>query len=77
MRDVRASLIEFDDVNRYLGGMITVLDIRYPVDDRHPLAGRRVPDADLKTSDGDTHVFALPRIHLGSCLLASLHARSS
>jgi 3-(3-hydroxy-phenyl)propionate hydroxylase len=59
LRDVLGSLIMFDDVNRYLCGMITALDIRYPADGDHPLAGRRVPDADLKTPGGATRVHAL------------------
>ena len=59
LRDVFASLLVFDDVNRYLGGMLTGLDIRYPVDVDHPLAGRRVPDADIKAANGATRVFEL------------------
>lgn len=59
LRDVFASLIVFDDVNRHLRGMITALDIRYPVDGDHPLTGRRVPDADLKMPDGTTRVYEL------------------
>ncbi|WP_404193408.1 FAD-dependent monooxygenase [Streptomyces tauricus] len=59
LRDVFASLLVFDDVNRHLRGMITALDIRYPVDGDHPLTGRRVPDADLKRTDGATRVYAL------------------
>ena len=39
--------------------MLTALDIRYPVDGDHPLTGRRVPDADLKTPDGATRVHEL------------------
>ncbi|MFE2864702.1 FAD-dependent monooxygenase [Embleya sp. NPDC059259] len=52
LRDVFGSLIVFDDVNRYLCGMLTGLDIRYPIEGDHPLTGRRVPDADLKTPAG-------------------------
>jgi 2-polyprenyl-6-methoxyphenol hydroxylase-like FAD-dependent oxidoreductase len=59
LRDVFGSLIVIDEVNRHLIGMITALDIRYPVGDDHPLAGRRVPDADLKTPDGATCVYEL------------------
>ncbi|RNL86259.1 hypothetical protein EFW17_06785 [Halostreptopolyspora alba] len=59
LRDVFSSLIAFDEVNRYLASMVTALDIRYPVDCDHPLAGRRVPDADLKTPDGATRVYEL------------------
>ncbi|MEV7187806.1 FAD-dependent monooxygenase [Kitasatospora sp. NPDC093102] len=59
LRDVLGSLIMFDDVNRYLCGMITALDVRYPVESGHPLAGLRVPDADLKTADSATRVHEL------------------
>ncbi|WP_405691592.1 FAD-dependent monooxygenase [Streptomyces sp. NBC_00057] len=59
LRDVFSSLMVFDEVNGYLRGMISALDIRYPVDGGHPLAGRRVPDADLKTPDGATRVYEL------------------
>ncbi|MFG2004669.1 FAD-dependent monooxygenase [Spirillospora sp. NPDC048911] len=70
LRDVFASLIMFDDVNRYLCGMLTGLDIQYPVDADHPLAGRRVPDADLKTSDGAGRVYEL--LHAGRPVLLDL-----
>jgi len=59
LREVFGSLMVIDDVNRYLRGIITALDIRYPADGDHPLAGRRVPDADLKTPDGATRVYEL------------------
>ncbi|MEU4615588.1 FAD-dependent monooxygenase [Streptomyces umbrinus] len=59
LREVFGSLIVFDDVNRYLRGMITALDVRYPADGNHPLAGRRVPDADLKTPGDATRVYEL------------------
>lgn len=59
LREVFGSLMVFDDVNRHLRGMLTALDIRYPVDGDHLLAGRRVPDADLKTPDGATRVYEL------------------
>ncbi|MDX3309232.1 FAD-dependent monooxygenase [Streptomyces sp. ME08-AFT2] len=61
LRDVFRSLIEYDDVNRHLGGMITALDLHYPMGDDHPLTGRRVPDVDLKTGDGRRRVFELLR----------------
>ncbi|MGW5731360.1 MULTISPECIES: FAD-dependent monooxygenase [Streptomyces] len=59
LRDVFAALIVFDDVNAHLRGMLTALDIRYPTDGDHLLAGRRVPDADLKTVEGATRVYEL------------------
>lgn len=59
LREVFTSLLEFDEVNRYLCGMLTALDIRYPVAGNHPLAGRRVPDAGLKAPDGTARVHQL------------------
>ncbi|GAA4892128.1 FAD-dependent monooxygenase [Streptomyces coeruleoprunus] len=61
LREVLGSLTRYEDVNRHLGGMITALDIQYPVGDSHPLAGRRVPDVDLTTGGGRTRVFELLR----------------
>ncbi|MFE3093566.1 FAD-dependent monooxygenase [Streptomyces sp. NPDC059248] len=59
LRDVFASMMVFDDVNGYLRTMLTALDIRYPVGGGHVLAGRRVPDAGLKTPDGTARVYEL------------------
>ncbi|MGC4984770.1 FAD-dependent monooxygenase [Streptomyces sp. DT193] len=59
LREVFSSLMVFDEVNQYLRHLLTALDIRYPVDGDHPLTGRRVPDADLKTSDGTGGVHEL------------------
>jgi 3-(3-hydroxy-phenyl)propionate hydroxylase len=59
LRDVFGSLIAFDDVNRHLREMLSALDIRYPSECSHPLAGHRVPDADLKTPGGGTRVHEL------------------
>ncbi|MCQ4212553.1 FAD-dependent monooxygenase [Streptomyces longispororuber] len=59
LREVFGELLVFDDVNRHLRAMLTALDVRYPADCDHPLAGRRVPDADLKTADGATRVHEL------------------
>ncbi|WP_232251083.1 FAD-dependent monooxygenase [Actinoalloteichus sp. GBA129-24] len=59
LRDVFASLIVFDDVNRHLRHMLTALGIRYPAVGDHPLAGRRVPDADFHTSSDASRVYEL------------------
>ncbi|MFD6414437.1 aromatic-ring hydroxylase C-terminal domain-containing protein, partial [Nocardia asteroides] len=59
LREVFGSLMVFDDVNRHLRHMLNALDIRYAVDGDHPLEGRRVPDADLDTSDGAAYVSEL------------------
>ncbi|MFC9435780.1 FAD-dependent monooxygenase [Nocardia sp. NPDC057030] len=62
LREVMGDLIEMDAVRRRLGLMITGLDIRYDTKGDHPLAGRRVPDGDLSTDEGDTRVFELLRL---------------
>ncbi|WP_412459540.1 hypothetical protein [Actinoalloteichus sp. GBA129-24] len=49
--------------------MITGLDVRYPADD-HPLAGRRVPNATLKTVRGATRVHEL--LHAARPVLLNL-----
>ncbi|WP_214413936.1 FAD-dependent oxidoreductase [Sphaerisporangium fuscum] len=72
LREVLGKLIEFDDVNRYLGEMVSALDVRYPMGAGHPLAGHRVPDADIETSSGDTRVFRL--LHAGRGVLLDLTA---
>jgi 3-(3-hydroxy-phenyl)propionate hydroxylase len=74
LRDVFSALIVFDDVNQYLRGMLTALDIRYPADGDHLLTGRRVPDADLKTTDGATRVHAL--LHAARPVLLDLRGNA-
>ncbi|MEV0292209.1 FAD-dependent monooxygenase [Nocardia sp. NPDC050710] len=61
LRDIMSDLIDMDPVRHRLGAMITALDIRYDTKGEHPLAGRRVPDVDLRTDDGDTRVCELLR----------------
>jgi 3-(3-hydroxy-phenyl)propionate hydroxylase len=75
LRDVFASLMVFDDVNRHLRNMLTALDIRYPTDGDHPLAGRRVPDVDLKTPDGAVHVYQL--LHAARPVLLDLRGNAA
>ncbi|MFX0581273.1 FAD-dependent monooxygenase [Nocardia nepalensis] len=61
LRDIMSDLIDMDQVRHRLGLMITALDIRYDIKGEHPLIGRRVPDADLITPDGETRVHELLR----------------
>ncbi|MFF4402839.1 FAD-dependent monooxygenase [Streptomyces sp. NPDC001480] len=70
LREVFGTLIGFGEVNQYLSTMITALDLRYPTPDDHPLAGRRVPNADLKDQDGDTRIRSL--LHRGRPVLLEL-----
>ncbi|MFD0364043.1 FAD-dependent monooxygenase [Nocardia sp. GCM10030253] len=61
LRGIMRDLIDMDQVRQRLGLMITALDIRYDIKADHPLSGRRVPDADLTSSGGNTRVHALLR----------------
>ncbi|WP_433323055.1 FAD-dependent monooxygenase [Spirillospora sp. CA-294931] len=61
LREVLAGLIRIPEVNRHLVGMITALDVTYPMGEGHPLLGRRVPDLALRVGGGATRVFELLR----------------
>jgi hypothetical protein len=70
LRELFAELIRVEEVNRLLTGLVSALDVRYPIDGAHRLTGGRVPDADLKTSGGDTQVSRL--LHSGRGVLLDL-----
>ena len=70
LRELFAELLRVEAVNSRLTGMVSALDVRYPIDGGNPLTGARVPDADLKTSDGDTRVYRL--LHSGRGVLLDL-----
>ncbi|MDN3359000.1 FAD-dependent monooxygenase [Actinomadura sp. DC4] len=63
LRELFEELVRFPDVNRHLVGVIT--DVRYPFEHTgataHPLLGAPVPDAPLKTADGETTLAATLR----------------
>lgn len=45
MRELFATLLRFEPVNRHLAGQISAVDLGYPsADGSHPLVGQRVPD---------------------------------
>lgn len=71
LRDIISDLINMDAVRQRLGLMITALDIRYATKCDHAVAGRRVPDADLTTAEGDTRVSRL--LHGGRPVLLLLN----
>ena len=48
VRRLLTQLMDFDDVNRYLIGKITAIDIRYDFGEGPDLLGRRMPDIDVK-----------------------------
>ncbi|MEU0101400.1 rifampin monooxygenase [Streptomyces sp. NPDC006267] len=47
LRELLSRLMDFDEVNAYLTGMITAVDIRYDLGEGHDLLGRRMRDLEL------------------------------
>ncbi|MFB7946729.1 FAD-dependent monooxygenase [Kitasatospora phosalacinea] len=77
LRELFSELMDLDQVNRYIGEMITGLDIRYPMggedgaaEPSHALVGRRLPPLPLLTSDGQVN--ALELLAAGRGLLIDL-----
>ncbi|MFD6027273.1 rifampin monooxygenase [Streptomyces griseoluteus] len=48
LRELFARLMDFEEVNRHITGMITAVDIRYDLGEGHELLGRRLRDVELK-----------------------------
>lgn len=48
LRELFTKLMDFEEVNRYVTGMITAVDIRYDFGEGHELLGRRMRDVELK-----------------------------
>jgi 3-(3-hydroxy-phenyl)propionate hydroxylase len=59
LRDTMTELLSMDEPRRRIVGMLSGLDIHYDLGDGHPLLGRRMPDLDLRSAEGPTHVFTL------------------
>ncbi|MFF7257506.1 rifampin monooxygenase [Streptomyces microflavus] len=47
LREMFAKLMDFEEVNRYVTGMITAVDVRYDLGEGHELLGRRLRDLPL------------------------------
>ncbi|MEU7728216.1 rifampin monooxygenase [Streptomyces sp. NPDC040724] len=48
LRTLLSKLMDFEEVNRYVTGMITAVDVRYDCGEGHDLLGRRLRDVNLK-----------------------------
>ncbi len=71
LRDIVTDLARLPDANRHLAGMVSGLDLRYPMPgDSHPLLGLRMPDIDLMIDGVPTPMSAL--MHTGRGLLLDL-----
>jgi 3-(3-hydroxy-phenyl)propionate hydroxylase len=59
LNEVVSQLASMDEPRKSLAGLISGLDIHYDLSEGHPLLGRRMPDLDLTTSDGELRMFQL------------------
>ncbi|WP_412075181.1 rifampin monooxygenase (plasmid) [Streptomyces xanthophaeus] len=48
LRELFSKLMDFEEVNRYVTGMITAVEVRYDFGEGHELLGRRMRDVELK-----------------------------
>ncbi|MFF4730357.1 rifampin monooxygenase [Streptomyces mirabilis] len=48
LRELLSKLMDFEEVNRYVTGMITAVGVRYDFGEGHELLGRRLRDVELK-----------------------------
>lgn len=48
LRELFGRLMDFEEVNRYVTGIITAVDVRYDLGEGHDLLGRRLRDVPLK-----------------------------
>jgi 2-polyprenyl-6-methoxyphenol hydroxylase-like FAD-dependent oxidoreductase len=59
LRETMSELLKMDEPRKRYAAMMSGLDIRYDLGTGHPLLGRRMPDLDLVTPDGQLRVFTL------------------
>jgi len=57
--DTMTELLSMDEPRRRIAGMLSGLDIHYDLGEGHPLLGRRMPDLDLVSPNGQMRVFTL------------------
>ena len=57
--DLASELAGMDEPRKLLAGIVSGLDIHYDLGEGHPLLGRRIPDLDLVSANGELRVFEL------------------
>ncbi|MGF6883578.1 2-polyprenyl-6-methoxyphenol hydroxylase-like FAD-dependent oxidoreductase [Nocardia sp. GAS34] len=72
LRGVVADMLAVPETCLHLSGILSGLNLRYPLGDSHPLLGRRMPNLPLTTDNGATDVFGLQ--HLARPVLINLGA---
>jgi bifunctional hydroxylase/dehydrase len=69
-RALMTELVSYDEVKRHLAGMVSGLDVRYPMGGDHPLLGMRLPPAGLRC--GSWPVTTTELLHSGRGVLLEL-----
>jgi 2-polyprenyl-6-methoxyphenol hydroxylase-like FAD-dependent oxidoreductase len=77
MRDIVAKLMEFDDVNRFLGEMMSGLSIRYDLGSERDDVGRLIGDKPISHKDGEGSLYDFMQDGLGVLLDASTEGKAS
>ncbi len=77
MRELFATLMGFDDVNRLVGEMTTGLSTRYEFGSAHDEVGRLIADKSIRQGDADVSLYGLMQEGAGLLLDASTDARGS
>jgi 2-polyprenyl-6-methoxyphenol hydroxylase-like FAD-dependent oxidoreductase len=77
MRDVVAKLMEFDDVNRFMGEMMSGLSIRYDLGSELDDVGRLIGDRPVRHGDIDASLYDVMQDGMGVLLDASTEGKAS
>ena len=70
LQETMTDLLGMAEPRTWMAAVLAGLDIRYELGGRHPLVGRRMPDLDVATSEGEARVFEL--MHDAQPLLLNL-----
>jgi 2-polyprenyl-6-methoxyphenol hydroxylase-like FAD-dependent oxidoreductase len=77
MRDLMAHLMQFDEVNRFVGEMMSGLSTRYDLGSALDEVGRSIGDRPIERGDGEGSLYALMQDGRGVFLDASLDGAAS
>jgi FAD binding domain len=77
MRDIVAKLMELDDVNRFIGEMMSGLAIRYDLGSERDEVGRLIGDKPVSHRDGEGSLYDLMQDGIGVFLDASTEGKAS
>jgi hypothetical protein len=77
MRDIVANLMQFDDVNRFFGEMMSGLSIRYDLGSERDDVGRLIGDKQIRNGDTDGSLYDVMQDGMGVLLDASTEGKAS